>query len=273
MNNGASVSFEDSQTPGEEETSPAFDHTASNQQHEQEGDSNDGNRPEWLPEKFKSPEEMAKAYSELEGKLGGDSSDQQQQTSNEDANNDNDKPTSKDETLQIKEKLEEQGLDFSKYEGEMLETGSLSEDSYKELLEAGYPRSLVDATVQGMQAQSERVINQVYETVGGEETYQNMVTWASEHLSDSEREAFNEVMNSPNIEQVKLAVQGLKSRYESEVGKDPNLVKGQGQRGPSSTVGYKSTEEMLRDMQDPRYRSGDKEFHRLVDQKIENSSF
>ena len=27
-------------------------------------------RPEWLPEKFKSPEDMSKAYSELEKKLG-----------------------------------------------------------------------------------------------------------------------------------------------------------------------------------------------------------
>ena len=28
------------------------------------------NRPEWLPEKFKSPEDMASAYSELEKKMG-----------------------------------------------------------------------------------------------------------------------------------------------------------------------------------------------------------
>ena len=27
-------------------------------------------RPEWLPEKFKTPEDMSKAYSELEKKLG-----------------------------------------------------------------------------------------------------------------------------------------------------------------------------------------------------------
>ena len=27
-------------------------------------------RPEWLPEKFNDPADMAKAYSELEGKLG-----------------------------------------------------------------------------------------------------------------------------------------------------------------------------------------------------------
>ena len=30
-----------------------------------------GDRPSWLPEKFKSAEDMAKAYSELEKKQGG----------------------------------------------------------------------------------------------------------------------------------------------------------------------------------------------------------
>ena len=29
-------------------------------------------RPEWLPEKFNSPEDMATSYSELESKLGQD---------------------------------------------------------------------------------------------------------------------------------------------------------------------------------------------------------
>ena len=37
-------------------------------------------RPEWLPEKFKSPEDMAKAYAELEGKLGGNKPTEQNAT-------------------------------------------------------------------------------------------------------------------------------------------------------------------------------------------------
>ncbi len=32
-----------------------------------DGTAQDPERPEWLPEKFKSPEDMAKAYSALEG--------------------------------------------------------------------------------------------------------------------------------------------------------------------------------------------------------------
>ena len=32
---------------------------------------NQSERPEWLPEKFSSPEDLAKSYSELEKKLSG----------------------------------------------------------------------------------------------------------------------------------------------------------------------------------------------------------
>ena len=33
-------------------------------------DTTGAERPEWLPEKFQSPEDMAKAYGELESKMG-----------------------------------------------------------------------------------------------------------------------------------------------------------------------------------------------------------
>ena len=37
--------------------------------------STSGDRPEWLPEKFKSPEDLAKSYSELSQKLGAKEDD------------------------------------------------------------------------------------------------------------------------------------------------------------------------------------------------------
>ena len=52
-------------------------------------------RPEWLPEKFKSAEDMANAYSELEKKLGQPASEEQQEEEpqqTEETENENDKP-------------------------------------------------------------------------------------------------------------------------------------------------------------------------------------
>ena len=60
---GATESIE---VPHEVTGSVSPEQQAAERQQEQQTD-----RPEWLPEKFGSPEDMAKAYGELESKLGG----------------------------------------------------------------------------------------------------------------------------------------------------------------------------------------------------------
>ena len=51
-----------------------------------EGTQQDPERPEWLPEKFKSVEEMAKAYSALEGKLGQPQQEEQEEVDEDEQN-------------------------------------------------------------------------------------------------------------------------------------------------------------------------------------------
>jgi alkanesulfonate monooxygenase SsuD/methylene tetrahydromethanopterin reductase-like flavin-dependent oxidoreductase (luciferase family) len=48
-----------------------------------EGSQQDPERPEWLPEKFNSVEDMAKAYSALESKLGQPQQEKQEAVSEE----------------------------------------------------------------------------------------------------------------------------------------------------------------------------------------------
>ena len=55
---------QDSKQPTLEEEAAKYDAPPSNE------DNPSDSRPEWLPEKFKSAEDLAKAYSELEKKLG-----------------------------------------------------------------------------------------------------------------------------------------------------------------------------------------------------------
>ena len=76
-------------------------------------------RPEWLPEKFQSAEDLAKAYSELEKKL---SNPQEQQATEE-------QPT--------KEEVEQEtGITLDKYYDEWVEKGELGQESYAELEKA-----------------------------------------------------------------------------------------------------------------------------------------
>jgi len=99
------------------------------------------NRPDWLPEKFKSAEDMAKAYSALETKLGS--------KSEETPPADPQQPPSADEAQAM---LSEKGLDYSKFESEFVQNGELSDGSLKELADNGLSRELVDGFVKGQQA-------------------------------------------------------------------------------------------------------------------------
>jgi hypothetical protein len=101
--------------------------------------------------------------------------------------------------------------------------------------------------------------------VGGEEAYTKMVQWASQNLSDAEKRAFNEVLETGDLAKVQLAVEALHSRYMKANPSAPNLLSGQ--PPTSSVAGYASRAEMIRDMQDPRYEK-DPAFRKLVEQRV-----
>ena len=83
-------------------------------------------RPEWLPEKFNTPEDMAKAYGELENKLG-------QPTENKTEETPTPEPKA-EETLEIAEKaVSNAGLDMSALQSEYSESGTLKDTSYEAL--------------------------------------------------------------------------------------------------------------------------------------------
>ena len=185
-------------------------------------------RPEWLPEKFKSAEDLVKAYGELESKLG----------------------SNKTETNTTSSSLIEQNSE--KYTNEFTENGSLSEESIKEITEAGIPREYVDSYVRGLQALAQQSVDTVHNTVGGADNYDNMMKWAEENLSENEINAYNNAVESSDMDTVMMAVNGLNARYSQESGNTPSLIQGNaGQKNSSSA--YRSLAELTRDMNDPRY--------------------
>lgn len=187
-------------------------------------------RPQWLPEKFKSPEDMARAYSELEKKLGGKQEGEQETTA----------PKVHPDAIKS-------------YSEEYLRDGKLSDKSYAELAELGVDRSLVDAYVAGQQALVERQAESIYSTVGGKEAYSRMVGWASENLSKDEIAAFNEVVQSGDLRKINLAVSGINSRMKAATN-EPSLVMGKSaNKAPSGA--FRSTAEIVAAMSDPRYKT------------------
>lgn len=226
----------------------------------------DTDRPEWLPEKFKNAEDMAKAYGELESKLGQDNTDdsqeeEQEQETNEDTDGDEEVPSD----LTVNQSLIE---DASK---EFFENdGTLKDETYEALAKAGLSRELVDNFARGQAALQENEATQIKGAANGD--YDAMSEWAGKTLSDEEMDTFNDVVNNGTIEHAKLAVSGLHARYRAEVGgNQPKLVTGN--TTGSSTMPFQSMQEVSRAMQDPRYKSGDKAYHAELDRRLSVSTF
>lgn len=168
--------------------------------------------------------------------------------------------------------------DMSALAEEYESNGSLSEESYAELAEHGYPKDLVDTYIAGLKARAaegqalgEKAQADIYEAAGGEKKYNDLIDWAEKKLSTGEKESYNKAVNTGDTGVIKLAVQGLVAKYEQTYGREPKLVKGSG-GGKMESKGYDSQQEMIQAMSDPRY-GRDAKYTKDVEEKTVNSAF
>jgi uncharacterized protein YbaA (DUF1428 family) len=222
-------------------------------------------RPEWLPEKFKSVEDMAKAYSELEKKMSNPASEK---TDTEEKTNDTPDPETASAT-EVADVLDKAGVDFNSLQNEYSEEGKLSEQAYEKLEKAGFPKSLVDSWIAGQQAMANDMQSQVFGSVGGEENYNQMVEWAADNLPQADIDSFNKAVDSGDINMINFAVNGLAARYRSEVGTEPRLI--QGETSGTSGGSFQSAAELTAAMRDPRYQK-DPAYRKSVADKLQRSN-
>lgn len=201
-------------------------------------------RPDWLPEGFDSPEDLAKAYAELKAQ-GGKAQETPQ-----------DKPTD-DPAKALEENpqqaLAAKGLSLDALTAEYRANGGLSEDSYKKLADAGYDRQIVDNYIAGQNALATQYEQSILQEVGGTEKYTEMVSWAKANLTTAEIDAYNRAVSSGDVAAARLAVSGLSARFSKAVGSEPKLI--QGKAAPASDDVFESTAQVRQAMADPRYRN------------------
>lgn len=247
-----------------------------------------GGEPSLLAGKYKSVEELEKAYKELQSKLG---KPREQQAQEAEAVDDTE-PEDQDETEEAEEpeaqsakeiygdfigsRLEEAGIDFSEMNTRWQQSGELTGEDYKALEGAGFSRQMVDAYLAGLNFQaakdsalSMQQINDVKASVGGEQEYTQMMEWAASNLSQEEIAAFNEIVNTQPMSAVKLAVAGIQSRYTTAVGREPKLLGGRSARKSGDV--YESTAQVVEAMSDPKYKS-DPAYRKKVMDKLSRSS-
>ena len=214
-------------------------------------------RPAGLPEKFNSWEDMAASYAELERKLSSG-----QQSEAPAAGNDSDLEEARDVVTAA-------GVDFDALSEEFLASGSLSEDSYTALSAKGFTREIVDSYIEGQQAKADLFRAEALLTVGGEDAYNDMADWAAKNLSKTELEAFNAQVDSGNLTAAKMAIAGLKARFDQANGEEPDLLLGD--TAGNSTEVFRSTAELTAAMRDPRYKK-DAAYREDVRRKIAKSN-
>ena len=211
--------------------------------------STDEVRPEWLPEKFGNAEELAKAYSELEKKFStGDKKEQQ--------------PEVKEETNQTNNSLEP-------YYKEFADAGTLSEKSYTDLEKMGLDKNLVDGYIAGQKAIAEAEVKQVQSIVGGEENYKQLLDWSTKNLNEAEATAFNDLLDTGSIEQIKLAVSAIANRAGISGQEKPTMF--EGDTTASTADAFESIAQVTQAMNDPRY-DNDPAYRKQVEMKIARSS-
>ena len=223
-------------------------------------------KPEGLPEKFNSVDELVKSYSELEKKLGEQSQPTEKSVD----------PVSKAEAkeqpksdLDIATKaVDSAGLNMETLSEEFAKDGKLADGSYKSLEKAGIPKEYVDRFIAGQQAIADQQSATVKNLVGGTEAYDSMSEWAGQNLTETEKQAYNTAVNSKDLEAVKLAVVGLKARYAQSTGSEPQLV--EGKASPSGEQGFASWAQVTQAMSDPRYAK-DPAYQAEVKNKLANS--
>jgi len=225
-------------------------------------------RPAHVPEKFWNPETgavdteaWAKSYTELEQKQSQGKPAEAQEAGAA-------KPADSQEAAAA-EALESKGLSMDAFTAEFAQNGTLSADSYKALEAAGLPKAMVDGYIAGQQALASQARAQGLEAAGGEEQFNAMAAWAKAGLNPGELAAYNEAVTNGSMDQMKLAVAGLRARYEAANGREPQLLGGSGAN--AGAAGYGSTAEMVKDMSDPRYQK-DPAFRKAVEDKLSRTT-
>jgi hypothetical protein len=189
-----------------------------------------GDRPEWLPEKFKTPEDLASAYSNLEQKLGSE------ENKEEKADGEDLPPTEETDTTPADNAVAEASDEWS-------EKGSLSDDTYKSLEGVGLSRDMVDTYIQGQEALQLQQQDEIISDIGTREDYQKMSDWASDALTSTQLDAYNKAVESGGVHEAKMAVDWLKGKYESANGVSPTLV--QGRTTGATTSPFESRAQVL----------------------------
>ena len=238
-------------------------------------DTSEQTEEELLAGKFKTPEDLVKAYKELEQKLGQSPKDEakpEEDTADtadtaEEAAEDKPEDAAEDAAEDnpygpvVAEALKTAELDLDNVRKEYADNGGKLEDGTFEALEkAGFPRPMVESYLRGLEqmqsnvdSETEAKVAAIIASVGGQEEFSKVRNYVDNSFTGEERKAYNDAISSGDPDRAALAVRVAHEAYLKDIGTETPLLGGG--KSPAGAGGYASEAAWLEAMEDPRYKT------------------
>ena len=232
------------------------------------GEKLQGDQEQLLAGKYKSSEELEKAYIELQKKLGDKKEEEPEESSAKEEKEE--KPQLSDGAALITDASKEYFDNGNKLSPETL--AKFSTLSSQDLIKA-YMEVQSNPEFQQQQAAppaeiTTAQINQIKNSAGGDKQYANIVNWAKTNLPEDQIQAFDEVVNTGSVQAIQLALSGLNAEYDNANGVEGKMVTGK--TAPNNGDVFRSQAELVRAMSDARY-DNDPAYRQDVIEKLDRS--
>ena len=220
-----------------------------------------------LAGKYKNAQELEKAYIELQGKLGENKEDTETATATEEKPEDT--PQMSEGATLITDASKEYFDNNNKLSDETL--AKFSSMSSQDLIKA-YMEVQASPEFQQQQAApaeiSEAQVNQIKNAAGGDAAYSNIINWSKANLPKEQLSAFDNVVDTGNVQAINLAVAGLKAQYDNANGVEGRMVTGKAPTNSGDV--FRSQAELVAAMSDARY-DRDPAYRQDIIEKLDRS--
>lgn len=217
--------------------------------------------------KFKSQEDLVKAYNELQSKLGKDSSEEEEEPAEEKPEAEEKAPVEEtNETLEYMTSLSKEFEESGNLSEEAIE--KLSSMDTKDLVKSYLEYYSKTSQASAQATMQEQQINEIKASVGGDQAYSDLIKWAGDNLPQADIDSFNAVANTNNPIAIRFAVESLSNRQRNQDGYEAPLVTGKAPSNKGKV--FRSHAELSRAIADPRYNS-DPAYRSDVEAKLSRS--
>tara|TARA_R100001463_G_scaffold10164_2_gene29974 strand:- start:156 stop:944 length:789 start_codon:yes stop_codon:yes gene_type:complete len=221
-----------------------------------------------LAGKYKNAQDLESAYIELQKKLGSNDEEGEESGGEDEGEGDYEEVPDASPAVSL---IEEASTEYYANDGELSpETiEKFSSMSSQDLVNAYVELQKNNPQAPAQQAElSQASVNDVQNSIGGADAYEQLTNWAAGNLPDPEIDAFDSLIDSGNVAAIKMGLTALQAKYNDANGYEGRMLQG---KSPGATNQiFRSQAELVAAMGDPRYET-DPAYRQDVIDKLDNS--